>query len=130
MRIDGSPFHFHSYRKRVCARERTGSWSDAAFQVRPPSVLTSTCRIFPAPVHAIPPISFQPRSIVFGYAGLVMSERASIAKLNMRAVPLANGSVYFDVSSRVMKGLSDSSMRRSHFTFVLPSHPGRKRRAG
>ena len=48
----------------------------------------------------------------------------------MRAVPLAKGSVYLDVSSRVMNGASDTSMRRSHFTLALPSQPGRKRRAG
>ena len=59
-----------------------------------------------------------------------MSERASIRKLKMRAVPSAIGSVYFDVSSRVMNGRSDSSMRRSHFTLALPSQPGSNSRAG
>ena len=59
-----------------------------------------------------------------------MSERASMRKLNMREVPLAKGSVYLEVSSRVMKGWSDTSMRRSHFTLALPSQPGRNRRAG
>ena len=78
----------------------------------------------------MPLISTGPRWSVPENDGLVMSDRASIAKLNIRAVPLANGSVYFDVSSRVMNGWSDNSMRRSHFTFVFPSHPGRNSRAG
>ena len=51
-------------------------------------------------------------------------------KLKMRAVPSAIGSVYFEVSSRVMNGRSDNSMRRSHFTLELPSQPGRNSRAG
>ena len=59
-----------------------------------------------------------------------MIDFASMTKLNMRAVPSPNGSVYFDVSSRVMNGRSAISMRRIHLTFALPSHPGRNRRAG
>ncbi len=51
-------------------------------------------------------------------------------KLKMRAVPSAIGSVYFEVSSRVMNGRSESSMRRSHFTLALPSQPGSNKRAG
>src|SRR5262249_20756271 len=78
----------------------------------------------------MPLISTQPCSSFTGYAGYVMSDRASIRKLNIRDVPFANGSVYFDVSSRVMNGRSDSSIRRNHFTFVLPSQPGRNNRAG
>jgi hypothetical protein len=72
--------------------------------VAPPSVEMSTREIRPAPVHAMPEISTQPRSSRFGKAGAVMSERASMRKLNCRAVPLAKGSVYFEVSSRVMNG--------------------------
>src|SRR5438876_9276451 len=59
-----------------------------------------------------------------------MIDFASMTKLNMRAVPSPNGSVYFEVSSRVMNGRSAISMRRIHLTFALPSHPGRDRRAG
>src|SRR5256885_2799753 len=59
-----------------------------------------------------------------------MMDFASMTKLNMRAVPSASGSVYLEVSSRVMKGRSATSMRRIHFTLAFPSHPGRKRRAG
>jgi hypothetical protein len=59
-----------------------------------------------------------------------MRDFASMTKLNIRAVPSAKGSVYLDVSSRVMKGRSASSMRRIHLTFAFPSHPGRSKRAG
>ena len=66
-----------------------------------------------------------------GYAGSVMIDRASMTKLNCRAVvPSPSGSVYFDVSSRVMNGRSASSIRRSHFTLLFPSQPGSNRRAG
>ena len=78
----------------------------------------------------MPRISIQPGSTTSGYAGDVMIERASKTKLNWRAVPSASGSVYLDVSSRVMNGRSPSSRRRSHLTFELPSQPGSSSRAG
>ena len=53
-----------------------------------------------------------------------MIDFASMTKLNMRAVPSPNGSVYFDVSSRVMNGRSAISMRRIHLTFALPGALG------
>ena len=56
-----------------------------------------------------------------GYAGDVMMDFASISRLNIRTFPPGRGSVYFDVSQRVMKGSVPSLRRRSHFTFVLPS---------
>ena len=71
-----------------------------------------------------------PASTRCGYDGEVMIDRASMTKLNCRAVPSASGSVYFDVSSRVMNGRSASSIRRSHLTFALPSQPGSSRRSG
>src|SRR5439155_19010930 len=107
----------------VCAFDSTGSCSLAAVHVFPSFVLTSTRVIFPLPLHAIPWISIQPLLTDTGYVGYVINDRASITKLKIRAVPFASGSVYFDVSSRVMNGRSDSSMRRIHFTFELPSHP-------
>src|SRR6266850_24358 len=130
MIVASPPVQFHRWRKRVCAFDSTGSCNLAAVHVAPPSVLTSTRWIFPDPDHAMPLTSTQPRLTVTGYAGYVMSERGSMRKLKMRAVPSAIGSVYFDVSSRVMNGRSDSSMRRSHLTLELPSHPGRNSRAG
>ena len=85
----------------------------------------------PRPLQASPLTSHQPLSgNAAGYAGDVMIDFASITKLNMRAVPLGSGSVYFAVSSRVMNGRSASSMRRIHFTLALPSHPGASSRAG
>ena len=84
----------------------------------------------PRPDHAMPRSSIQPGSTTSGQAGAVMMDRASKTKLNCRAVPSASGSVYFDVSSRVMNGRSAGSRRRSHLTFELPSHPGSGSRAG
>src|SRR5258705_193080 len=46
-----------------------------------------------------------------------------MTKLNCRAVPSASGSVYLDVSSRVMNGWLASFTRRSHFTLAFPSQP-------
>ena len=109
----------------------TGDCSSAGVHRRPASVLTSTLLIRPRPLQAIPLISNQPRSgRITGYAGNVMIDLASMAKLNIRAVPSGNGSVYFDVSSRVMKGRSAISMRRIHLTFAFPSQPGSSSRAG
>ena len=60
-----------------------------------------------------------------------MMDRASMTKLNWRdRLPSPRGSVYFDVSSRVMNGPSASSIRRSHLTLALPSHPGSSSRTG
>ena len=64
----------------------------------------STCAMVPRPDQAMPRISIQPGSTTSGYAGAVISERASKTKLNCRAVPSSIGSVYFEVSSRVMNG--------------------------
>ena len=50
-----------------------------------------------------------------------MTDFASISMLNWRAFPLASRSVYLDVSSRVMNGLSLTCKRRSHLMCVLPS---------
>ena len=79
----------------------------------------------------MPRISHQPGpGEPSGNAGSVMIDLASITKLNCRAVPSGSGSVYFDVSSRIMNGALASSMRRSHFTLADPSKPGRNSRAG
>src|SRR5439155_20816732 len=100
-------------------------------QCLPPSVLTSTRAIRPRPLHASPEIAHQPGPVNrSGYAGDVISDLASISKLNMRALPPGSGSVYFDVSQRVMNGSVPSFRRRSHFTLVLPSQPGSSRRIG
>ena len=59
-------------------------------------------------------------------AGSVMIDLASITKLNILAVPSGSGSVYFDVSSRVMNGPSASSRRRIHFTFEAAFEAGQQ----
>jgi hypothetical protein len=53
--------------------------------------------------------------------GEVMTDFASISNENCTALPLGRMSVYFDVSSRVMNGASDTSSRRSHLMLMLPS---------
>ena len=62
--------------------------------------------------------------------GEVITDLASITKVNLRALPFSIRSVYFDVSSRVYQGWSPTLMRRSHFTQILPSQPGTTRRTG
>ena len=62
--------------------------------------------------------------------GRVITDLASIRKVNCRAVPSGIRSVYFEVSSRVWNGWSPSFSRRSHLMFVLPSKPGSSRRSG
>jgi hypothetical protein len=53
----------------------------------------------------MPRTSHQPGPVsLSGNAGSVISDLASMSRLNMRAVPSGSGSVYFEVSSRVMKG--------------------------
>src|SRR6185369_13978712 len=94
----------------------SGVSRSAASQVLPPSLLTSTRVIRPRPLQATPRIGHQPGPLNFsGYAGEVISDLASISKLKMRALPSGSGSVYFDVSQRVMNGSAPSLMRRSHF---------------
>ena len=71
----------------------------------PLSALMSTRVILPRPLHAMPRISHQPGPVsLSGNDGSVMSDFASMSRLKMRAVPSGSGSVYFDVSSRVMNG--------------------------
>ena len=119
------------YRNRVWHLGSTGCCRSAGAQWRPASLLTSTRVIRPRPLQAIPVICHQPLSpSVTGYAGNVMIDFASITKLNWRAVSSESGSVYFDVSSRVMNGRSASSIRRIHLTLAFPSQPGNSSRAG
>ena len=95
------------------------------------SVVTSTRSTRPRPLQASPVISHQPSSRrVTGWAGKVMMDDASITRLKIRAVSFGRGSVYSDVSARVMKGASETSMRRIHLMLALPSKPGTRRRAG
>ena len=61
-------------------------------------------------------------SVTRGWGGQVAGRTA--------VFPSPSGSVYFDVSSRVMNGCSASSIRRSHLTLEFPSQPGSSRRAG
>ena len=59
-----------------------------------------------------------------------MIDFTPIGNVNCCAVPSGSKSVYLDVSSFVINGSVVTFSRRSHFTFVLPSHPGTTRRIG
>ena len=77
----------------------------AVRQLRPPSSETSTRLILPRPDHASPEITVKP--FCFSGAcgdGEVMTDFASITKVNWRALPFSIRSVYFAVSSRVNHG--------------------------
>ena len=62
--------------------------------------------------------------------GLVMTDLTAIGKVNSNEDPSGCRSEYLDVSSFVIAGCAVTYIRRSHFTLMLPSHPGRNRRAG
>src|ERR1039458_10757177 len=103
----------------------------AVRQLRPPSSDTSTRLTLPRPDQASPEITVKPFCLSGACGdGEVMTDLASISKVNWRALPSANRSVYFDVSSRVYQGWSPTLIRRSHFTQTLPSQPGTTRRTG
>src|SRR3954465_7781 len=111
------------YSKRTAAFLDSGVSICASVHVFPPSTLMSTRVMRPRPVHAKPVMGHHPGPFSrSGYAGEVMIDFASISKLNWRTLSPGSGSVYFDVSQRVMNGSAPTLMRRSHFTFVLPSH--------
>ena len=59
-----------------------------------------------------------------------MTDFTSIGYVNISDLPLARRSVYFEVSSFVIVGSAVTLIRRSHFTLMLPSYPGRNRRTG
>src|SRR5665213_2232303 len=100
-------------------------------QLRPPSNETSTRLILPRPDHASPEITVKPLARTGACGdGEVITDLASISKVNLRALPFSMRSEYFDVSSRVYQGSSPILMRRSHLTQRLPSQPGTTRRAG
>ena len=60
----------------------------------------------------------------FSGHGEVITDFASITQVNILAFPSESRSVYLDVSSLVIYGLSPNSNLRSHLTHILPSHPG------
>jgi hypothetical protein len=62
--------------------------------------------------------------------GWVMTDLASIGKTNCSDFPSGKSIVYFDVSSFVIVGPSVTLIRRSHFTCMLPSYPGKRSRIG
>src|ERR1039457_5579393 len=100
-------------------------------QLRPPSSETSTRLTLPRPDQAKPEITVKPFSLSGACGdGEVMTDLASIRKVNLRALPFSSRSVYFAVSSRVYQGWSPTFIRRSHFTQTLPSQPGTTRRTG
>src|SRR5687767_13960011 len=131
LRTAAVPSHFQASRNRVSARGRTGATSGAFVQALPPSVDTATLRIVPLPDHASPEIWWSPApGSVIPCDGRVMTDFTSIGYVNMSDLPSACRSVYRDVSSLVMIGAETTLSRRSHFTLMLPSHPGRNRRTG
>src|SRR5215510_10905505 len=125
------PVHSHGSRKRTRHLGRSSPVSAASTQVAPPSADTSTRRMRPAPLQAIPEISYKPgRGSVIVEDGLVITDFTPISKVNCNARPSGSGSVYLDVSSLVWVGPAVAFRRRSHFTLVLPSQPGSSRRTG
>src|SRR5690348_17426437 len=100
----------------------------AVRQLRPPSSEMSTRWIPPRPDQASPEITRNPLRLTGACGdGEVMTDFASITQVNWRALPFSMRSVYFAVSSRVYQGSSPTFRRRSHFTHMLPSHPGTTR---
>src|SRR5450631_140444 len=100
-------------------------------QLRPPSSETSTRLTLPRPDQASPEITVKPLACNGACGdGEVITDFASISKVNLRALPFSNRSEYFEVSSRVYQGASPTLRRRSHFTQTLPSQPGTTSRTG
>src|SRR5688572_19985220 len=129
--IAGEPVQSHGRRKRVKLLDRIGPCSAASCQLMPPSAEISTLAMRPAPDHAMPLISYQPRrSSLCPNDGKVMIDFTPSSKVNWRALPSGCKSEYLEVSSLVCVGPSVTLMRRSHFTFILPSQPGSSRRIG
>src|SRR5665213_1796259 len=129
----GSPFHSISAEKRTQALSNTGPSIRAVRQLRPPSSEMSTRLTLPRPDQASPQITVKPLACTGACGdgdGEVITDLASISKVNLRALPFSMRSEYFDVSSRVYQGSSPILMRRSHLTQRLPSQPGTTRRAG
>src|SRR6266542_3921901 len=82
------PSHFHGRRKRVRARGSKGAPSDAAVQVFPPSVETSTVLIVPLPDHAMPVIWWTPApGSVIPCEGRVITDFTSIGYVNISDLP-------------------------------------------
>src|ERR1039458_1820372 len=98
--------------KRVWALRSAGPSIVASYQLEPLSALTSTRVIFPRPLQAIPATGHQPFVITAGKVGEVITDFASTSKLKIRAFPSGRGSVYLDVSHRVIQGCVPSSRRR------------------
>ena len=59
-----------------------------------------------------------------------MTDLTSSGNANCHAFSFCSRIVYFEVSSLAICGSLVSFKRRSHFTFMLPSKPGSKRRTG
>ncbi len=59
-----------------------------------------------------------------------MMDSGSMTQVKAKTRPSAMTSVYSLVSSLLMAGRSVTRMRLSHFTWMLPSHPGTTRRTG
>src|ERR1017187_9644468 len=87
-RIVSLPSQFHGLENRVCAFRAMGSWSCASFQVRPPSVDTSTRLTAPAPDQARPVISWKPGpGILYPPAGRVITDFGPNSNSNQRDFP-------------------------------------------
>ncbi|MNT35547.1 hypothetical protein D3C72_1715780 [compost metagenome] len=129
--MSSCPFHSNGARNEVKALLRIGVSSTASFQLRPPSMETSTLLILPCPLQAMPRSSCRPLRVSFCVPdGDVMMDLASIMKENLRARPSGIRSVYFDVSSFEYAGWSVTCSRRSHLMLMFPSYPGTNNRSG
>jgi len=60
----------------------------------------------------------------------VITDFASMTKLNCRALPSGMRLAWPVLSIRVMYGRSTAVRRRSHLTLTLPSRPGTTSRSG
>src|SRR5216684_663970 len=87
-----SPFQTQSNVNRVCAFGSTGACSFASFQLRPPSVETSTLLIAPAPDQAKPVIWTYPWPGIFSPPeGRVITDFGPHSKWYQRALPSMSG---------------------------------------
>ena len=103
----------------------------AGDQVFPPSVETSTDCDFPAPSPCQACDIVKARAGQLHVAGWEGDDRFGLHVHAEHGAPCHfQRSVYLEVSSRVINGLSLISKRRSHLICVLPSQPGSRRRRG
>src|SRR5580704_18187989 len=127
-----SPSQAQSKLKRVCAFGSTGACSFASFQLRPPSVDTSTLLTAPPPDQANPVIWTYPLPAIFSPPeGRVITDFGPHSKWNQRDLPsrsaLSMVEWFTPVGSRKW---STSLIWARYFTLKSPSQPGTISRNG